>query len=72
MKIMDTKQVAEYLHIHPGTLHRWRSEGRGPVYIKGDGTTTPVQYLQEDVDLWLISRRVEPGEKVENEPNRAR
>jgi excisionase family DNA binding protein len=31
-EILTTKQVAEYLHIHPLTVHRYAREGRIPAF----------------------------------------
>ena len=41
----------------PLTLAHWRSEGRGPVYIKMSGR---VAYRGSDLNEWLDARRVRP------------
>ena len=39
------------------TLAHWRSEGRGPCYIK---IGSRVGYLGGDLNLWLKARTVQP------------
>lgn len=51
------QDIADQLGVSPITLHRWRKSGRGPAYIRLDGS---IRYLQRDVDEWLMSRRVDP------------
>jgi predicted site-specific integrase-resolvase len=43
-------QVAELLHVSVGTLRWWRSEGRGPRYLKAE---TKVLYKVQDVLDWV-------------------
>ena len=50
----DEHKVAQYLSYQVSTLRNWRSQGRGPAYIKIDGWT--VRYLKEDLDDWLKSQ----------------
>ena len=39
------------------TMAHWRSEGRGPAYVK---IGSRVAYRGADLNAWLKSRRVEP------------
>ena len=39
------------------TLAHWRSEGRGPTYVK---LGSKVAYRGSDLNAWLASRAVEP------------
>ena len=41
----------------PSTLAHWRSEGRGPAFIK---LGARVGYLGSDLNQWLASRTVRP------------
>ena len=42
----------------PQTLAHWRSQGRGPCYIKAGGR---VLYRGSDLNAWLESRTVYPS-----------
>ncbi len=52
--ILSEKEAAALLDVNPGTLKRWRSEGKGPAYTK-DGS---VRYLRSDIDQYLERMRV--------------
>lgn len=54
-KYMRTEDAAEYLCISPGKLHKLRSSGGGPVFIKLKGC---VIYAVDDLDEWAASHRV--------------
>ena len=41
------------------TLAHWRSEGRGPVYVK---IGARVAYRGADLNTWLASRTIQPKE----------
>ena len=41
----------------PSTLAHWRSEGRGPNYIK---LGSRVAYCGSDLNKWLAARRIRP------------
>lgn len=51
---MKTVTAAKYMDIDEATLRRWRREGRGPVYSKGDRA---VRYAREDLDEFMASLR---------------
>lgn len=50
-------EVADYICVPVGTLANWRSAGSGPDYLKISGSV--VRYLPEDVNAWLLTRRVD-------------
>ena len=41
------QDLADRWHVSPATLERWRTEGKGPPYIKLEGR---VLYREEDID----------------------
>ena len=43
------------------TLAHWRSEGRGPAFIK---IGSRVAYAGCDLNAWLADRRIEPTDKA--------
>ena len=50
-QLLTTDQTAEILDVHPATLATWRSEGRGPRYLKIGQRN--VRYRSEDLERWL-------------------
>ena len=46
------RELADQLSISTATLRNWRSQGRGPKYVKAEGC---VRYPIETVIQWLIS-----------------
>jgi excisionase family DNA binding protein len=57
VQVWKAEEVGEMLGLSTQTLAKWRSEGRGPTYIKvGDR----VRYSETDVQAWLDSQRVTP------------
>lgn len=55
--LLSPKEAAEFLGIPEGTLAQWRSQRRGPPYIKLE--LRLVRYRATDLDVWLKSRTVE-------------
>jgi hypothetical protein len=53
------KAAAEYLGVKPKSLANWRSEGRGPAYLKIGGR---VLYEIEELKRFRDACRVRPGE----------
>ena len=53
---LSTTNLAEYLHVSPRTIERWRVEGNGPRFVKAGHR---VLYKSEEVNAWLeaASRR---------------
>jgi DNA-binding transcriptional MerR regulator len=57
--LATSREVAEYLKVHPQTLDAWASKGTGgPPYIKLDGRR---RYDWTDVLAWLEERKVRHG-----------
>lgn len=52
-KLLNTKELAEYLKVSTGTVENWRIAGTGPEYIKAGG----VRYRQSDIEAWLESKK---------------
>ncbi len=50
---LTTEQAARYLGFKPYTLRRWRSEGKGPRYIKSEGRNGRVGYRLEELEAWM-------------------
>ena len=51
-------QVAHRLGVSPATLRKWRSQRRGPHFIRlGDGARGRVLYSLTAVEAWLEARR---------------
>jgi excisionase family DNA binding protein len=48
-EILTTKQVAEYLHIHPLTVHRYAREGRIPAFKIG----TDWRFHKKYIEKWI-------------------
>jgi len=58
--ILTEKEAAKRLFARPDTLRKWRTRGRGPVYLKLSGK---VRYQAEDIEAFIQASRVEPGTK---------
>jgi len=56
--LLTSKQAAEMLAVPDGTLKRWRAEGRGPAWIKLEGS---VRYAISDVKHYIESNRHLPS-----------
>lgn len=52
-------EAAKYLGYSPAALHLWRSEGRGPAYVRA---TRSVRYRRADLEAWQAQHRVETRE----------
>jgi len=55
--LLTPKQAAEFLGIPEGTLAQWRSQRRGPQYVKLEGRL--VRYRRSDLEDYIASRLVE-------------
>jgi len=51
--LMNEKKAAELLNVSVSALRKWRNQGRGPRYLKPNGTS--VKYRAEDIEAWLAS-----------------
>ncbi len=52
-KLLDTKQLADYLGIAVSTILQYRADGTGPQYIKLGHL---VRYRISDVEAWLEAK----------------
>lgn len=55
---LTTEELAQSLAISPQTLAQWRSQGRGPPYLKFGGR---VLYRIAAVQEWLAGKECYPG-----------
>jgi len=46
-EILTAKEVAEYLHIHPLTVHRYAREGRIPAFKIGTDWRFHTKYIEK-------------------------
>jgi predicted DNA-binding transcriptional regulator AlpA len=61
-RLLNERQVADSCAISVLTLRKWRTEGRGPRYVK---IGTLVRYRPEDVDAWIESHEAHGAARVE-------
>ncbi|MDP8260142.1 MAG: helix-turn-helix domain-containing protein [Candidatus Gygaella obscura] len=59
-EILTTKEVAEYLHIHPFTVHKLAREGKIPAFKIG----TDWRFHKNYIDRWIQEKLNSPGRKV--------
>ena len=52
--MLTTKQVAAWLGLSATTLEIWRTEGRGPPFVRL--SPRMVRYRRSDVQAWLTER----------------
>jgi excisionase family DNA binding protein len=57
-ELKTTVQAAEYLRVKAKTLHNWRSQGRGPAFVK---VGSLVFYPARDLQAYLERNRHEPS-----------
>ncbi len=53
--LMDNSETAAFLSIKPQTLRKWRTTGKGPLYIRLGGPRGRVAYRAGDVEEWLAA-----------------
>jgi hypothetical protein len=51
---LESREAAEILGVHPGTMEQYRFRGEGPRYFSPPGTRR-VWYSERDVLAWLAS-----------------
>ena len=56
-KLYLTNDLALLVIGRPSTLAHWRSEGRGPAFVK---MGRRVAYLGSDLNKWLADRTIRP------------
>jgi predicted DNA-binding transcriptional regulator AlpA len=59
-KLLTAKEVAEITGLSVETLAQWRSQKRGPHFVKISRNS--VRYWQSDLDAWLAERIVRTNE----------
>lgn len=60
-KTMNTADAAWLLGVKPSTLNCWRSQRKGPPYIKVGGR---ILYDEADLDAWLKQRTIHPEGRI--------
>ena len=63
-RLLTPLLASEYLSIPLGTLAQWRSQRRGPVFVKLEGRL--VRYRIADLERYISSRTVEPEDSLAN------
>lgn len=59
-RLLTPREVTEILGVSRATLARWRSDGKGPPFLKlGDEPNSPVRYRASDVRDFLDGSAVE-------------
>jgi excisionase family DNA binding protein len=59
-RLLTPKEASEFLGVPESTLAHWRSERRGPVYMKLEGRL--IRYRKSDLEKYIGERSVEPLE----------
>ena len=69
MRLLDdrwytTEELADILGVDPSTIRRWRTATplQGPPFVQLSSRVT--LYNANDVEQWLFSRRVDPGQEA--------
>jgi len=57
VRLLEPEAAAQLLGLARRSLANWRSQGRGPRYIKTGGR---VRYRTADLERWLDRRAVDP------------
>ncbi len=58
--LLTTEQAASLLQLSPRTLRRWRSEGKGPPYVRLGSRR--VRYRRQAIEAWLREHETEAEE----------
>jgi excisionase family DNA binding protein len=58
-QLLTTAEAATYLSLSPRTLESWRSQLRGPQYVKVSGKA--IRYRPEDLEQW-VNESIETGQ----------
>ena len=58
-RLLNEHEVADSCSISVLTLRKWRSQRRGPQYVKIGAL---VRYRPEDVDSWIAAQKAPSGE----------
>ncbi|MGY3233354.1 putative DNA-binding transcriptional regulator AlpA [Bradyrhizobium sp. USDA 4448] len=60
-ELIDTDEAAVLVHNKPDTLAHWRSEGRGPEYLR---IGRRILYRRSAIKAWLATQIVRPQAEV--------
>jgi hypothetical protein len=60
VRLLTPKEAAEFLCVPEGTLAQWRSQRRGPAFLKLEDRL--VRYRRPDLERYIASRIIEPLE----------
>lgn len=63
--LLDTKLAAPCVGVSPGTLENWRTQGRGPKFIKSPGRRGKVLYDLADIEAWKEANRFQSTSEAE-------
>jgi len=64
---LTPEQAANLLGVSLDTMNGWRSKGKGPPYIKAEGT---IRYTRQDIETYMQENKIIPkGNTTENENN---
>lgn len=55
---IDTVAAGRVVGVAPGTLENWRSQGKGPQYVKAPGLRGAVRYRVADLRAWMKANTV--------------
>jgi len=58
-EILTAKQVADYLHIHPLTVHRYAREGKIPAFKIG----TDWRFHKKYIERWIKQKTTSNSEQ---------
>jgi len=64
-RLLTPKEASELLGIPEGTLAQWRSQKRGPAFVKLEGRL--VRYRAGDLESYVTARIVETEFSVAND-----
>lgn len=53
--LKTTTELAEQLRMNPKTLHAWRTQGKGPKFVRLGGKKG-IRYRESDIEDWLCNQ----------------
>lgn len=63
--MLTPTETAEILGVPEGTLAQWRSQGRGPAYVKLENRL--IRYRQRDLEKYVSGCIIEPVARETND-----
>ena len=61
-RLLNEKEVADYLGKKISALQKWRWAGRGPVFVK---VGRLVRYRMSDIESWLATNTIIPRHEAQ-------